>query len=106
MDMVKVLLNAGDNPTLGLTEAIRKHSSDIVHFLLASDATNDLNARNGEALVAACESGHLEMITLLLDAGADPQACPGECIKWACVLGMMSNLLAHLQHRISLRGTI
>lgn len=52
--------------------------------------TLSIFAENGDALVQACQRGHLEMVKLILDAGADPLACGGECMKLACQEGTLS----------------
>lgn len=86
-----MLLDAGDDPSPGLTEAIRGHRTDIVRILLASGATDNPNARNGDALKTAFQqSCCLEMIKLLLDYRANPLACSGECMRWACRYGRLS----------------
>ena len=63
--MVQVLLDAGDDPTRGLTAAIVGNRGDIVRLLLASGATRNLNLQNGEALVTACQNDHVEMMKML-----------------------------------------
>ncbi len=83
-DIVQALLDSGDDPTLGLREAICHHRTDIVRLLLAFGAKNNLDANNGDAMQVACAYGHLEMMKILLEAGADPLACKGECIRTAC----------------------
>ena len=89
--MVQMLLDAGVDSSLGLTDAILYHHTNIVHLLLASGAKHNVDANNGDALLTACERGHLEMMKLLLDAGANPLACDGECMNRACREGTLFN---------------
>lgn len=86
--MVQTFLDAGDDPTRVLTEAIRGHHTDIVRLLLESGATEYVNDDPEEVLVEACKRGNLDIIKLLLDTGADPLACRGKCIKLAVRKGM------------------
>ena len=92
LDMVKLLLKAGDDPEPGLTEAVLGNHIDIVRHFFASGARKKMrvNARKGEALKAATKSGNLDMMTCLLDSGASPFACHDECMVLACRMGMNS----------------
>jgi hypothetical protein len=87
--MVQMLLEAGDAPTPGLYEASYGGYSEILRLLVAPgrQAECNLNTRFGVALVAACKGGHLELMNILLDAGTDPLACRGKCMKQACSSG-------------------
>lgn len=84
---MQVLLDSGDDPALGLIEAICYHRTDIVRILLESGAISNVNVNTGSALQGACESGHLDIMKVLLDGGVDPLTCNGDCIKLACRKG-------------------
>lgn len=85
--MVQALLDAGDIARRGLKDAICNHRTDIVRLLLTSTATHYVDDRSGWALRTACRYGHTDMMKLLLDSGADPLACDGECMRRACRKG-------------------
>lgn len=87
--MVQLLLDSGDDPNRGLSEAIFYRQSDIVHLLLASGAAQNVNARIGLHLYKACEVGDLELVKLLVPFGAN---CDRKCLKLACGMGMNFNL--------------
>ncbi len=87
--MMQILLENRAYGSLGLSGAIKSNHADIVRRLIASGTISDLNDESGEALMDACKSGHLEMVKLLLEAGADPLACYGECLKCACRVGTL-----------------
>jgi ankyrin repeat protein len=90
-DTVQILLDDDVDATLGLTDAVWGLHTDIVNRLQASGATYNGDATNTEALVLACENGHLDTVKVLLDAAADPLACRREGMKWACSNGAISS---------------
>jgi ankyrin repeat protein len=91
--MLQILLDAGIDSTSALKMAIRYDRTDIVSHILKYSMPNNVNAEDGDILVQASQRGHLEMMKLLLKAGADPLACRGECIKLACRQGILSSLV-------------
>lgn len=90
LQIVQILLDAGEDATMGLKEAICNHRTDIVRLLLASGAAANVNASDGDALATAVKMGHLELVNVLLEAGADPLICSGESMKSACHDGSLS----------------
>lgn len=84
MDIVEILLDAGDDPMSGLLGAIWGSYPEIVGLLLASGAAKNVNDDGGKALGIACSSGNLEIVKLILNAGADPLVCGSECMVTAC----------------------
>lgn len=111
LDIVQTLLDAGDDPSSGIVDAIHNRRTDIVNVLLASGATYNVNLGSedefsynanlgsGEELCKAFEEGHLQLAKLMLDAGVDPLACRGKCMRRACRTGSQSALrFVHLTH--------
>ena len=80
-EVVSFLLSVGAGPATGnhLLTAVRKGNSEIVSHLLASGVNPDLKEEpattHGTALTVAAESGHEEIVRLLVEAGADREAC-------------------------------
>jgi ankyrin repeat protein len=66
---VERALKAGGNPTDGLHEAIRANRIDIARMLMRAGANPN---KPLPVLPAAVENGYAEMVTLLLERGADP----------------------------------
>ena len=86
---MRILLDAGDIPTPGLSEAILGHHTDIVRLLLLSGARKEVDARKGQALKAVRPRGDRELMRLSLNAGANPLVCGGKCMKQACLEGRL-----------------
>ena len=82
-DAINVLLNAGADPNITdadgdtwLHHAAQSYSSTKVTQAIISHGVgvNTANKKNVTALMRACESGNIDTIFVLLDAGSDPHA--------------------------------
>lgn len=60
------------DPSAPLVDAADKGLTSVVNNLLTSQEIDQRNQYGRTALMQACSKGHLEIIHLLLDAGADP----------------------------------
>src|SRR5437870_13850963 len=60
------------DPNQALIKAAK--SGDLVGLRNLLDAGADVNARRGEPLIGAVLEGHTEIVQLLLERGADPNA--------------------------------
>ncbi len=92
---MQVLLDAGDHPSPGLSDAVHRNRTDLVNLLLASGATYKVNAGSGMELYYACKSGCRKWMEIILDAGVSPVASrgasKGECMRQACCDGSLSS---------------
>ena len=52
----------------------------------------DVQAFECEALRFACREGFTKVVRALLNAGADPRVCNGECMIMACRRGIPSSV--------------
>ena len=66
IEIVKLLLDSGAEPTAGLSAAVQAGHIEIVKLLL------DSGAEPTAGFIAAVRAGHIEIVKLLLDSGADP----------------------------------
>ena len=66
VEIVKLLLDSGAEPTAGLRAAVQAGHIEIVKLLL------DNGADPTAGFIAAVGAGHIEIVKLLLDSGADP----------------------------------
>lgn len=95
--VVNVLIAAGaDVDAQGgaaLLNAVDNNMTEVVRVLLEADACT-----NASALVMACKKGNLEIVELLLDAGADVRAHSYEAVRAALrhrpVNAQLMNMLA------------
>src|SRR5262245_48826243 len=65
---------AADNGKLSLSQAVKLGDRDAVSSLLKGRTTEDVAKEGTTALLAAVTRNDLEMIDLLLRAGADPKS--------------------------------
>jgi ankyrin repeat protein len=72
LDIIKYLVSRGAevDPTLLETASVYGGHLDIVQYLVLEEGV-DVNADNDEALIAASERGHLEIVKFLVSQGAD-----------------------------------
>lgn len=91
-EIVKLLLDAGIKPNnrQDLIEACKQNNEEILQFLLQKNSSN-INYQNEEgktALMIACETGNPTLVSLLLNAGADPNIKDkndeAPLINWGC----------------------
>ena len=98
MDCVSILLDLGANMTLSINHrekppalniAARHGHIEIVKLLILKGVKIDHQIdRPGSALIAACEGGHIEIVTYLLDTDIDtPPAKLGPALRAACQYG-------------------
>lgn len=86
-DCAEVLLSHGadinfDNGD-ALRDAVRFNNKDTVAFLLAHGASPDAHEDTDTPLVIAAGKGHLEIVEMLLDAGADAHKFNGAALAKA-----------------------
>lgn len=65
-DIVTLLIEKGDSPSVGLVGAVKAGNLDMVQLLL------DKGAYPNEGLAEAVEYGHICIVRLLLEKGANP----------------------------------
>lgn len=86
--------------------SLATHYAQFEQVTLMIERTSDLNMRNVSGyqttlLIDACRSGQLEMLTLLINAGADVNQTDGHgdpAINWAVALGRKEFVQALLSH--------
>jgi ankyrin repeat protein len=88
LDLLQPRLDAGDDPSAGLIQAILRGRVDIVHRLLEYGAAYHVHDNSGLDLLAACKLGNADLVRPILDAGIDLVNCGDKCMKLACRMGM------------------
>lgn len=107
-DCAEILLSHGadinfDNGE-ALREAVKSANKDTVDFLLRHGADPDAHEDIDTPLVIAARKGHLDLVEMLLDAGANAQKFNGAALraaeekeKWDVVAFLNQHTTRHLQ---------
>ena len=111
LDLVKVLLKAGANPSIDDEEGFSclhaaidgRCSKDTLQALIHHGARIDATRKDGtNALLRACSTGHSESVRFLLEAGTDVNitkaygnTCPHEAVNGGCNNETLQKIIQH-----------
>ena len=102
--MENVLQEFGVNQIESVVFGMAVYSKRLEVVKLMLRYGQDVNANNGQALIESTIQKNVEMINVLMDAGADPNMRDGECFKNVhksqVYLPKESNVLEALNSRV------